>query len=477
MNPNENAEKKIILIVGDSFVDENWLMSRVDIYHSYNVGKEHYISKPLNTDSRIISFCGAASLWRMLHGPKDPPDQERLIRSRYELIGLSAWNPGDASLLRCLLCNEADATKGLTPFRLSGLRAPHAAKNSDAPVCPISSRPCGFAPLVFNLVKELDQEAERHTSSNRLIRLYEGFGSDQPCLQYRFDWRLDLEDKYKNYDIIDSIKKKIAGRTVAAIAVVDHGYGVVDARLIGNLCRHFPDARWYVRCKMESAPWMEGLTKSRKALRLIFTDEQLLEYRYGVRVWRHGPAVLGRAALEVLGDLLGMPTFRHGRAIPAQGLPAENAALLFADDTAIAASRTEAGEGDDAFLINISGAPGEKKPIHVGRSTVFFASLVYWDLMVHGLDKSLSVACRWALRNAYRWTEECTKAWLLQIPSDLGGPFAKAIYGGPEPSYQPASAESQSDSDRLYKAAWRRWNESSTDLGIIRLASEEAGNG
>ena len=470
----KSNKKTVVLIVGDSFIDENWLMSRGYIYHSYNVGQEHYLSNLQSVDTRIISFCGAASVWRMLYGP-DSSEESRVsaivhsphgvMSEKRDLITLSAWNPSDGDLLYCLLCGKVDACIGLTPYRISGLIKPQIRRSSGKTICPYKQEYCQPKPSMFNLVKRDDDEVANHTSTNRLIRLYEGFGSDQPNLHSRFDWRLELKNDYKNYMIVNEIKRTIQKKEVEAIVIVDHGYGVVNETLVDNLIDNFEKAKWYVRCKLESAKWMERLAERKKTLRLIFTDEQLLEYRYGVRVWRHGHTVLGRGALEVLGDLLGLPTYYHTKSIDRNPLRSENAALLFEDDTAIGASRIRKEGKNDALLINISRSPGEKKPIRVGRSTVFFASLVYWDQMCGSLNQSFKDACSWALQNAYEWTDSCTKAWLDSRPSNLSGPFATAIYHSKSPQHP--KSNSTPTSNTLYDESWQDWNKSSVELGII----------
>jgi hypothetical protein len=476
----KSENKTVVLIVGDSFIDENWLMSRCDVYHSYNVGREHYISNLQSADSKIISFCGAASVWRTLYGPDNSEDftasagvpaPEAMSKKR-NLIMLSAWNPKDGDLLQCLLCGKVDACKGLTPYRISGFIPPKADQTVSESTCPIPAEPCKLKGSMFNLVKKNDKESENYTSTNRLIRLYKGFGSDQPQLQSRFDWRLELNDNYKNYEIINEIKAMIHEKNVEAIVVVDHGYGVVDEMLVDSLIDAFGQAKWYVRCKLESAEWMERLAKRGKTLRLIFTDEQLLEYRYGVRVWRHGPLWLGRGALEVLGDLLGLSKFLHTEWTPANPLQAAHAALLFEDDTAIGASRSGQPSEDDALLINISRSPGEKKPIEVGRSTVFFASLVYWDQMLMPLDQSMNDACCWALQNAYAWTDSCTKAWLEQKPSNLSGPSTTAIYNSSLPSFPTPNTTPPSGSLH-YIESWKAWIDSSEKQGVVDVGGEK----
>jgi len=490
---DQPQQEGIVLIVGDSFVDENWLMSRFDLYHSYNVGHKHYISDMHRTDCRIISCCGAASIWRLLHGRDQPNTNVPPMRGKYTLKGLSAWNPADDKLLPCLLCYQDVALKGLTPYRLSGFPGP-VKQNGSESKCqiadPESGTPprCPSGPDFHNLVDN-SSDAEIYTSTNRLVRLYEGFGSDQPNLKYRFDWRLKLDDEYKKYrktrdeesdkrngnewkNIVEEVLNHSPAESVVAIVVADHGYGVVDAELVKELCESCPKANWYVRCKLDTADWTKQLVEKKKPLRLIFTDEQLLAYKYGVRDWRASPAAIGRSALEVFGDLLRLHKYEHGvRREPENSVRAENAALLFEDDTAIVACRTNSGEGNDALLVNASRKPGDKQPIRVGRSTVFFASLVYWDLMCGGLDNSINAAAYWAVERTYEWTKECTDAWLKEDPSTLSGPFPDALYS-PKPKQFPPEPPTEYPEEK-YDASWQDWNASSKELATVEVKKGE----
>ena len=97
-------------------------------------------------------------------------------------------------------------------------------------------------------------------------------------------------------------------------------------------------------------------------------------------------------------------------------------------------------------------------------------------LKPQSLDGTLGEACNWALQNAYRWTERCTKAWLDKNPSDLSGPFAEAIYKMPPPEL---GSEQEQDAKRLayqaaglYKQTWSEWNKSSTELGIVEVGEK-----
>lgn len=477
------AKKNILLVVGDTFIDENWLMSRFESYHSYNVGDQHYISMLKDAASSIISLCGVGGVIKLLQGYDDEHKPEvfasdiTLLPKKWEMVGVTALNPDDTRFLQCLLCSKSkhhtdtpNQPSFINPYRLLGFMIPPSDGNGSA--CPYTNTPCNYKFNLINIVKN-DTAIQNKTSTNRLIRVYEGFGSDQARLSYRFDWRLDLKDEHKDIDEVnkqlENIEKNI---DKVAIVIVDHDYKVIDEKLIDCLYNKFGEkAEWYIRCKIGSPKWLQYLCE-KTTPKLIFTDEQLVNHEYGKRIWRHENSVLGRGSLEVLGDLLGLVTFEHTK--PTEGrkkIKSKNAIVLFEDDTVIAGSRTGDEKNNEADIIDVAMTSKDKKSILVGRSTVFFSSVVYWDLMQEN-DKrlntnTLSTACKWALDNVSNWTAYCTKAWLSEEPESLSGPFESSIYTNSFPT--PCS---ETTIRQPYSVQWKNWNDSSEGLGIITVEKD-----
>jgi hypothetical protein len=108
-NPHEATQKQTILVIGDWFIDENWLMARCNNYHSTNVGDFHYTSLLHGPDCLILSVCGVANVLKILFG--NPEDRKgSALRDKYNLIGIGAWNQRDTGIL-------------LIPSQYSGLNA------------------------------------------------------------------------------------------------------------------------------------------------------------------------------------------------------------------------------------------------------------------------------------------------------------------------------------------------------------------
>jgi hypothetical protein len=464
---NIEYKKSQILIVGDLFIDENWLMARSENYHSTNVGHFHYGSTLEDANISVLSLCGIASVMKILGAPdKEDINFINPITQRMDLLCIGSWNPNDEMALKCILCPYKSEEVKITPFTLTGLKTPP--NNDKELICHYrnNNSNCEKPPVIINL---LPKSNTSQSSTHRIYRVYEGYGSDQPRLLYRYDWKLENEytdDDLKRLENEDLSKFK----NVEAIIIVDHGWGVITPKLIERLYSKFHNVPWYVRMKLADRPWMEILKEKKKRLRLIVTDEQFINYFYGVRVWRQGGKI-GRGSLEILGELMGLNIYKHGEPIASRFPFAENVAILFEDNSAIAGSRiTEKDEFLDEKGTNVFYIPppqGIKKPIQVGRTSVFFNTLLYADL--NGIpdtklnSKNISINCGWALNNMYRWTKECTDAWTNKKPADLSGPFNNVItWPKPEGISRPDIINEN------YQKSWDEWNESSKYLGIIK---------
>jgi len=465
------SDKPSILIIGDWFIDENWLMANCDIYHSYNVGDAHFIGLLKDATSSSQSLCGVASILRILYGPakKACTPEMQLIRDRYHLIGAGVWNPSDNLILQCVMCPEYCESKRRTPYILSGLEQP---KHNDGPcLCPHNNdQPCQYDAKIYNLADAKKAGGILHFSTNRLIRIYEGFGSDQPKLRSRYDWRLEIRPEWISLKELTKIKRE--NTSIKAVVIVDHGHGVIGPQVIHKLLKLFPEAEYYVRSKLASPGWFKEFVDAKKRFKLAFTDQQLVAYRKGVRVWQHGPAVVGRGALEVLSDLLGLPWYEHNKKqAPESSEPGADAAAILFDNNAVVAASREPG-GEDATLVNVFEPRIKQQPIRVGRSSVFFDSLIYWDLMrPEGLQCSIRPACIWAEQNAYRWTVACTEAWMKEEPSELSGPFETAIYMMPRADQ--GTVDMPGPVPANYKTSWTEWNDSSKELGLVTVGGED----
>lgn len=435
-------ERKKVLVVGDWFIDENWLMAKTDNYHSTDVGDAHYNSLIKGPDSFVLSVCGVANVLKVLSG-NDITDS---INSKYDILGIGAWNPRDTALIKSILCAEKETKLFMTPYTLTNNL--HTLTNN---LQKKNDLPCLHR---YNLKNIVSNHKTNDVSTNRIYRIYEGFGSDLPKLRYRFDWQLDLDKTFLDYSILDDISN------VEAIVIVDHGKGVVTDTLIQKLLSKHENANWYVRTKMKSPSWLNVFREQKKSLRLIVVDQQLINYMYGVRIWKRSTS-LCRASLELLGNMLGLKTYQHGKPVEASLMNAENTAILFEDNWAITGSRFKETNAKICYFPKSS---DEKMTIRVGRTSIFFNSLIYWDLMVSQLDENtISKATEWALRNMNEWMNKCTEAWKNEKPSALSGPFSEVISWHTTNNFEIREGTICED----YETSWEEWNLSSTKQGIL----------
>lgn len=111
--------------------------------------------------------------------------------------------------------------------------------------------------------------------------------------------------------------------------------------------------------------------------RLVVTDYKLAEQTYGTRRWRCGRE-LGQSYLEFLRVLTGDQIWDVGKEKQHQLLRKSQRATVLLDDNIAMAK-----DGPDC--INLWESAGQKQPINIGRTTLFFAALVAQNLS--SLDK------------------------------------------------------------------------------------------
>jgi ATPase family associated with various cellular activities (AAA) len=492
----ERMKKDKILIIGDWFIDENWLMAKTDNYNSTDVGEAHYSSLVKGPANFVLSVCGVASVLKILsgdgqypehneNGQKNPQKENsnKSIISKYDLVGVGAWNPRDTKIIQRILCAKDAQKKFMTPYTLDN-NLKSLAKECEGRQAPIECKTCKLKNYnLINLV-EFEPDSDKPISTNRVYRVYEGFGSQKPKLKYRFDWQIDLRSKFINknwhHDVGDNVK---------AVILVDHGKGVITDDLIDILLKKYGNAKWYVRNKLKSPSWFKKLVEDKKKkLQLLVVDQQLVNHTYGLRTWQRNGS-LCRASLEFLGENLGLEIFEHGESKDSNTILSENTAVLFENNWAIGASRKK-NNPDNARVYYFPRLTEKERYIRVGRTSIFFNSLIYWDLMKGGLDSEiemaentnedknqlskeshLSIATVWALKNMEKWMDECTEAWAEMHERALSGPFADVIGWHPIDNkfYLPDRIIQGED----YSHSWGKWNLSSKDVGIITNSEGE----
>lgn len=442
----------IIAIVGDWFIDENWLVSKHITYSSTHTGDAHFLSKHKNIDKRMLSLCGASEILEVLRIYLNKQGE------KYDFYGFGTWNKDDNDILQCMLCPEHTILKYLTPYTLSSVRRINYRLKDGIRLCPYTSddsdkqTACNYLPHLINLAS-----GER-LSTNRIVRRYEGIGSGKPILRDRVDWELPVLPS--DLDKLDEAFDPLIGRDISAVVIEDHGKGVINEKTINKLIEVVlsgKDTKWYVRSKIDEPEWINILYDKGINIRLRLVDNKLAEHKKGLRRWYIGNEI-GHAALELLGELTGDKQYKHGQELlPAREKHTTRAAVLFDDNTAIAKDR------NDCYVL--SHPPGPLQLINIGRTTTFFNALIAQDMAKKYRNKSFGIQCSNALRCAYEWSIQSTKAWSREDLHFYGD------YSGALKSLESTNPKSEPNCID-YNDAWELWKQSAERSGIIGIASD-----
>lgn len=448
-----NQEDKTILILGDWFIDENWLVAKQHMASSSHTGDMHFISRHEGYDKRMISLCGASEILEVIRCYFQREDS----KNHYDLLAYGVWNKHDHDVIKCTLCSRHTEKKYLTPFTLSSLQKP-IIKN-DKRYCPYESTDdieCIYTPVdIRNLA------ANNKPTTNRIIRCYESKVNGQPHLMFRFDWQRKIEVGDINLSEFDILKKEIKDKkkNVVAVIIEDHGKGVVSEdtieKLLDTLLVNESKISWYIRSKSANPNWMQKLRNSNISIRLRVTDYKLALNKKGERRWWYGKNV-GRFSLEMLGALTNASIYKHGvKHVGGKGLNTERAAIMLDDNTAIAKDQDQ--------CYNLYECAGPKQIINIGRTTMFYNALIAQDLTQDLQAVNFGVQCRKALEIAYAWSVQASEEW-NQKNLYFYGNYCTAL---DLLNKQSGQAGKDLDNSYSYNKLWSDWNQSSAEMGII----------
>ena len=296
------TERNKILVVGDWFVDEHWVIGIHRSPTSSRTGPLHHRALHLPT-SAVESLCGAGRtasiLDNVMHRGK----------KRFEVIGIGVWHDADTSELEKML-NPAHS-RGKTLHQVTRETSPNSTlrptSNTDQEsqakttidaaelVGGSNQTPRSYEGAdadrtadgrLFNLgtLSKIEQEENgRGTESHkygttRIIRLYQQTGARVDLLQ-RIDWELPPPSREQGWhseeafssgaDLVAFYKKH--SDSICAVVIKDMGKGVVSAHLIAWLADQQKDCDvpWFVSTKVSNPPWFELLPKQRVRLLVV----------------------------------------------------------------------------------------------------------------------------------------------------------------------------------------------------------------
>ncbi len=437
-----------VVVVGDWFIDENWIVTKRNISYFDQQKTNHYLSNHPSVDKRMINLCGAPELIEVLRNFLDQ-------NMKYNYIGFGAWNFMDDATLQCILCPNNLNNKFLTPYTIFNLQIPISNKksnrNDNERICPYDSeRQCTYQPEFINL------SISKKQSTNRIIRCYEGYGNIEPKLLYRIDWELPTTElDYSKFTRLKNIDIK-------AVIIEDHGKGVINEESIEALASILKDKiniiPWYIRSKKDKPSWMTTLDQHKGKIRLNVIDHKIALKKMGRRNCRKGKTI-ARSALEIVGALAGDTIYKHGEKENSTGPRCERAAIYFENNTAIAKDM------DRCF--DIYKTKNKSSLINIGKTTMFFNALIAQDLCDKFNEDDFGTQCYRACQCAYEWGKQSSSAWSAQEPYFYGN-FQTALN-----TLNKKESEPQLFTINNYKKLWDEWNNSSKDFGYIDPDSDQ----
>lgn len=449
-----------IVLLGDWYIDENWLISPQELYHSSATGKVHYLARHRDTGEQVTNLCAAAALLETLRSYLSSSVK---LEAPLDFVAFGAWNPEDDDLFQRVLCPKNPEEKHLSPYTLSNFSTVGRLCED----CQGNRENCIYSKLLINLAGIEDR---RRVSTNRVIRCFEGHGGAMPHQLYRFDWILPFDLPRERYD---RITREIESRDVIAVLIVDHGTGVVNERSVSRLIEGTKgkDVRWFVRTKVDAPAWLNLLKNV--SLEMSVSDFRLAVHRKGARRWWHGHH-LGRAALELLGEMTGSYIYRHGERESQEGPRSKSAVVLLNDNTVFAMATDT---GDQYKCVSISQPPGPKQIINLGRTTIFCAALfaqrlraILTKTAAATPSEQLGRECFAALQCAYRWSKKASEKWSeeqFSLYEDYNNALSSVDdYAGQMERVNPDEYPWKTWD---YAELWTHWNDSSAGLGTLKL--------
>lgn len=380
---------KHIVILGDWFIDENWLMRKHYSASSSFGGKSHYLIENNDVSKTIISLCGASIYMAILRPFLEKKEED------YFLTGFGLWNPDDDEVLKCVLCEKENTN--LNHFKLIGPKIPTVGKDKcfykTGDTCSFESKA-----KLSNLTKN-DQ-----IPTNRIIRTYQLSGKKNPLLMQRFDWEIPEIVRSTISDSTTFNHNIPSEGVIHGVIVIDHGRGVVSENLIKKFIKEMgpriKNARWYVRSTEHGAKWINTLNKIQ--FRLISESEIIRSE--GPKKWHMG-AELGRDFIDYIDP------YRNNADRDCQY---KKIAILCKDKYALAIDNSiQKANKKNTYYVRKKdvrkkdNAPEKQSPIENGYEAIFFSSLIAQDLEDENV--SLGKQVMKAMNYAYEWKEKADK--------------------------------------------------------------------
>lgn len=447
--------KKTILVVGDWFVDEHWVVAHERSITATRRGKSHYHVLQ-GRNSRVQGLCGAGIDASLLSAVGEKANEP------FDVHGLGAWHPSDGLQLERML--KPESVEPLNQYSLAG-------------------PPRGRSARLHNL-NELTGGLRGKLTTTRIFRVYFQ-DADGVDLVERFDWETPPNPKAasasgRRFWISQDIDGEKYGNRLKqlspdAIVVRDHVKGVVSPALIRWLVKVHgskPELKWYIYSKdwhlrqprprsekwvLDSKSWLAQLRN--QDVRLFFVPQvaahnALYEPHRHVNNWRlpcHRPTWRAMKVMDALATAVG----RAGSGPSVVVVPEPENKLVFARAPI---------EHTQNLLISWSDS-SKPKPFEIG---VPVGSMLFAALVALMIAEPKNDADKW-LAQALAFTEAWADDESGRISDLVGWTPVKLQQLWMDPKEKPTA---HCSTPRPWKKALKEWEEARDPTGFVSRTIE-----
>jgi hypothetical protein len=279
-------EHKQIVILGDWFIDENWLMREHFSASSSFTGASHshYLVDHKDISQSIISLCGASSHMQILRSYFNTSGLKAL---NFRFTGYGLWSPDDNEILKCVFCDQKNTN--LSPFTLVGPQ-----KIAAGGKCPYKGSKCSYNETTkLSPIITIPPKDSYSIPTNRIIRTYKVSANKKPLLDQRFDWELPGNVRSINKKFIKFRKRDLFNTdNIHSVIIVDHDRGAVTEEIVDNFIETMGEkitgAKWYVRSTVHNPKWIKALALRGIKIHLRLISESEIICSAGQKKWHFG---------------------------------------------------------------------------------------------------------------------------------------------------------------------------------------------
>ncbi len=362
LGPSEGQRNGLVLLVGDWFVDDHWVLGAHRSSTSSRTGRRH-LAALQEIGSATESLCGAGRTASVLWG------------AQFSIIGVGVCAESDGEVLLSLL--DAEGLKG---------RNPHTLRRWESVRLPERASFCNLG--------------DESSGTSRAIRIYERFG-DATILTQRLDWETPPPRNLR-IELLEELLR-LRKQEIQAVILEDLGKGFIRQDLVSFLVKELADKPWFISTKFWQPDWFEVVSKV-KDIPLLLIPEAAARAALGTKIdedrvvnralssWMatSGSDAPSKGALALVANKL-----LKGHRISKKGLPASTVVVVPDDWTVLALDASKQG-----YVFRQEASTGS---VPMAMSSVLLGALTARMLRVPLED--LAGKVEGAAAFTYRWRE------------------------------------------------------------------------